>query len=41
MQTTAQRLTTGMWGGFSLFMNRFRAGKIALQSMYVHMHTGR
>lgn len=42
MQTTAQRLTTGLWGGFSLFMNRFTGpGKIALQSMYVHMHTGR
>lgn len=29
-------------GGFSLFMNRFTGpGKVALQSMYVHLHTGR
>jgi len=40
METTAQRLTTGMWGGFSLFMNRFTGpGKIALQSMYLHHAT--
>lgn len=37
MQTTAQRLSTGLFGGFSLFMNRFTGpGRIALQSMYLH-----
>jgi len=42
MQTTAQRFTTGLMGGFSLFMNRFTGpGKIALQSMYMHLHAGR
>jgi uncharacterized protein (AIM24 family) len=42
MQTTAPRFTTGFPGGFSLFVNRFTGpGKIALQSMYVHSHSGR
>jgi uncharacterized protein (AIM24 family) len=43
MQTTVQRLTTSFFGsGYSLFMNRFTGpGKVALQSMYVHMRTGR
>lgn len=37
MQTTAQRLTTGIFGGYNLFMNRFTGpGKIAIQSMCVH-----
>jgi len=37
MQTTGQRLSTGLFGGFSLFMNRFTGpGKIAIQSMYMH-----
>lgn len=42
METVMQKFTTGILGsGFSLFMNRFTGpGKIALQSMYVHMHTG-
>ena len=43
MQTIVQRFTTGFLGSaFSLFMNRFTGpGKVALQSMYVHMHTRR
>jgi len=42
MQTIAQRFTTGFLGGFSLFMNRFTGpGKVTLQSMYMHMHSGR
>ena len=41
METTAQKLTTGLFGGFTLFMNRFTGpGKVALQSMYLHMPTG-
>ncbi len=40
METTAQRLSTGVFGGFSLFMNRFTGpGKVAIQSMYVHLGT--
>jgi uncharacterized protein (AIM24 family) len=42
MQTRAQRLSTGFFAGVNLFMNRFTGpGKIALQSMYVHSHSGR
>jgi uncharacterized protein (AIM24 family) len=38
METTGQRLSTGLLGGFTLFMNRFTGpGKVAMQSMYVHM----
>jgi uncharacterized protein (AIM24 family) len=38
METTGQRLSTGLLGGFTLFMNRFTGpGKVALQSMYLHM----
>jgi uncharacterized protein (AIM24 family) len=40
METTSQRLSTGLLGGFSLFMNRFTGpGKLAVQSMYVHLGT--
>jgi len=40
METTVQRLSTGLLGGFALFMNRFTGpGKVAIQSMYLHMHS--
>lgn len=43
MQTVAQRFTTTFFGSaFTLFMNRFTGpGRIAIQSMYVHLHAGR
>jgi uncharacterized protein (AIM24 family) len=43
METTVQKFTTGFLGSaFSLFMNRFTGpGRVALQSMYVHMHAAR
>jgi uncharacterized protein (AIM24 family) len=38
METRMQRLSTGLLAGFNLAMNRFTGpGKIAIQSMYVHM----
>jgi uncharacterized protein (AIM24 family) len=42
MQTIFQRLTTGIFGGAGqIFWNRFTGpGKIALQSMYLHMESG-
>jgi uncharacterized protein (AIM24 family) len=40
METTVQKLSTGLFGGFTLFMNRFTGpGKVALQSMYIHFAT--
>ncbi|MGA7613796.1 MAG: AIM24 family protein [Thermoanaerobaculia bacterium] len=40
METVSQKLSTGFFGGFNLFMNRFTGpGKVALQSMYLHMPT--
>lgn len=42
MQTVVQRLSSGFFAGVNLFMNRFTGpGKVALQSMYVHAHSGR
>ena len=42
MQTIYQKLTTGLFGGAGqIFWNRFTGpGKIALQSMYLHMQSG-
>ncbi len=42
MQTIIQRLTTGIFGGAGqIFWNRFTGpGRIALQSMYVHLQSG-
>jgi len=38
METTMARLTTGVFGGFNLVLNRFTGpGRIGLQSMYLHM----
>lgn len=40
METQSMGLKTGMFGGGSLFWNRFTGpGRIGLQSMYVHMPT--
>jgi len=37
MGTTAQQLSTGIFGGFNRFMNRFTGpGKVTIQSMYLH-----
>jgi YD repeat-containing protein len=42
MATTVQRFTTGFFGGFNLFMNRFTGpGKLTIQSMYLHQFGGR
>ena len=41
METTMQRLSAGMLAGMNLVMNRFTGpGKVALQSMYVHIESG-
>jgi len=42
MQTIYQKLTTGLFGGAGqIFWNRFTGpGKIALQSMYLHLESG-
>jgi uncharacterized protein (AIM24 family) len=42
MQTIFQKLTTGIFGGAGqIFWNRFTGpGKIALQSMYLHLESG-
>ena len=42
MQTIFQRLTTSLFGGGGqIFWNRFTGpGKIALQSMYLHLESG-
>jgi len=38
METNVQRLSTGLLAGMNLVMNRFTGpGKLALQSMYLHM----
>ncbi len=38
METTMQRLSTGVLAGMNLVMNRFTGpGKVGLQSMYLHM----
>lgn len=41
METNVTRLSTGLLAGISLVLNRFTGpGRIALQSMYVHMPSG-
>ena len=42
METVYQKLTTGIFGGAGqIFWNRFTGpGKLALQSMYLHLETG-
>ena len=41
METTMQRLTTGMLSSMNLVMNRFTGpGRLGLQSMYLHMPSG-
>lgn len=41
METNMQRLSTGVLAGMNLVMNRFTGpGRVALQSMYLHMETG-
>jgi uncharacterized protein (AIM24 family) len=41
METTLQRLSAGMLAGMNLVMNRFTGpGRVALQSMYLHMPSG-
>ena len=38
METTMARLTTGVFGGFNLVLNRFTGpGRLGLQSMYLHL----
>jgi uncharacterized protein (AIM24 family) len=38
METTMARLSTGVFAGFSLVLNRFTGpGRLGLQSMYLHM----
>jgi len=38
METTMARLSTGVFAGFSLVLNRFTGpGRLGLQSMYVHL----
>ena len=38
METTMARLTTGVFAGFNLVLNRFTGpGRLGLQSMYLHM----
>jgi len=41
METTVQRLSTGLMAGMNLVMNRFTGpGRVGLQSMYLHMPSG-
>ena len=41
METNVTRLATGLLGGISLVLNRFTGpGRVALQSMYVHLPSG-
>lgn len=41
METNMQRLSTGVFAGMNLVMNRFTGpGRLGLQSMYLHMPTG-
>ena len=41
METTMQRLSTGVLAGMNLVMNRFTGpGRVGLQSMYLHMPSG-
>jgi uncharacterized protein (AIM24 family) len=38
METTMARLTTGVFAGFNLVLNRFTGpGRLGLQSMYLHL----
>ena len=38
METVVQRLSTGIFAGAMLFLNRFTGpGKVAIQSMYAHL----
>jgi len=40
MTTNSQKLSTGIFGGFNLFMNRFIGpGRVGIQTMYVHLPT--
>ena len=42
METVVQRLTTGIFAGAMLFLNRFTGpGRVAIQSMYVHLGESR
>jgi uncharacterized protein (AIM24 family) len=41
METSMQRLSTGVLAGMNLVMNRFTGpGRVGLQSMYLHLETG-
>jgi uncharacterized protein (AIM24 family) len=41
METTFQSLSTGWFGSMNLVMNKFTGpGRIAIQSMYLHLPTG-
>ncbi|MGD0919857.1 MAG: AIM24 family protein [Thermodesulfobacteriota bacterium] len=41
METTMQKLSTGLLAGINLVMNRFTGpGRLGLQSMYLHMPSG-
>ena len=41
METNLTRLSTGLLAGVNLILNRFTGpGRIALQSMYLHMPSG-
>jgi uncharacterized protein (AIM24 family) len=41
METNIQRLSTGIFAGMNLVMNRFTGpGRLGLQSMYLHAETG-
>jgi uncharacterized protein (AIM24 family) len=41
METNIQRLSTGVFAGMNLIMNRFTGpGRLGLQSMYLHAETG-
>jgi uncharacterized protein (AIM24 family) len=41
MTTNVQRLSTGIFAGMNLTMNRFSGpGRLGLQSMYLAMETG-
>lgn len=40
MSTNIQKMSTGMFGGFNLFMTRFVGpGRLGIQTMYVHLPT--
>ncbi len=40
MSTNVQKMSTGMFGGFNLFMTRFVGpGRLGIQTMYVHLPT--